>query len=119
VKYFSPTSVQFKSEINGAFLCKRHQKQHLEFLTAFLRTRRLGVRIPPGAPLPDPFFQLLADKASVCFEVMPRAYEREDLTPVFPCIPIWLPPFRSKPFPVVESVYEELPIVPAVAKTEI
>jgi hypothetical protein len=48
---FSPTSVQLKSEINGAFLCKRHQKQHLEFLTAFLRTRRPGVRIPPGAPL--------------------------------------------------------------------
>jgi hypothetical protein len=23
-----------------AFLCKRHQKQHLEFLTAFLRTSR-------------------------------------------------------------------------------
>jgi hypothetical protein len=37
-KNFSPTSVQFKSEINGTFLCKRHQKQHLEFLTAFLRT---------------------------------------------------------------------------------
>ena len=50
-KNFSPTSVQFKSEINGTFLCKRHQKQHLEFLTAFLRTRRPGVRIPPGAPL--------------------------------------------------------------------
>jgi hypothetical protein len=49
--HFSPTSVQFKGEINGAFLCKRHQKQHLEFLTAFLRTRRPGVRIPPGAPL--------------------------------------------------------------------
>jgi hypothetical protein len=48
---FSPTSVQFKSEINGGFLCKRHQKQDLEFLTAFLRTRRPGVRIPPGAPL--------------------------------------------------------------------
>ncbi len=30
---FSPTSVQLKSEINGAFLCKRHQKQHLEFCT--------------------------------------------------------------------------------------
>ena len=28
------------SEINGAFLCKRHQQQHLEFLTAFLRTSR-------------------------------------------------------------------------------
>ena len=35
---FSPTSVQFKSEINGAFPCKRHQEQHLEFLTALLRT---------------------------------------------------------------------------------
>jgi hypothetical protein len=45
---FGPTSVQFESEINGAFSCKRHQKQHLEFLTAFLRTRRPGVRIPPG-----------------------------------------------------------------------
>jgi len=50
-KDFSPTSVQFKNEINGAFLCKRHQEQHLEFLTALLRTRRPGVRIPPGAPL--------------------------------------------------------------------
>jgi hypothetical protein len=48
--HFGPTSVQFKSEINGTFPCKRHQKQHLEFLTAFLRTRRQGVRIPPGAP---------------------------------------------------------------------
>jgi hypothetical protein len=28
-----------------------HQEQHLEFLTAFLRTRRPRVRIPPGAPL--------------------------------------------------------------------
>ena len=52
--HFSPTSVQFKDEINGASpLCKRRQKQHLEFLTAFLRTRRPGVRIPPGAPLRD------------------------------------------------------------------
>jgi hypothetical protein len=51
LKHFSPSSVQFKSEINGMFLCKRHQQQHLEFLTAFLRTRRPGVRIPPGAPL--------------------------------------------------------------------
>jgi hypothetical protein len=32
-KHFSPTSVQLKSEINGAFLCKRQQKQHLEFCT--------------------------------------------------------------------------------------
>src|SRR5271169_3845055 len=49
--HFSPTSVQFKGDIDDAFLCKRHQKQRLEFLTAFLRTRRPGVRIPPGAPL--------------------------------------------------------------------
>jgi hypothetical protein len=38
VSHFSPTSVQLKSEINGAFLCKRRQKQHLEFCTAYLRT---------------------------------------------------------------------------------
>jgi hypothetical protein len=25
---FSPTSAQFKSDINGAFLCKRHQTSH-------------------------------------------------------------------------------------------
>jgi len=49
--HFSPTSVQLKSEINGAFPCKRHQKQHLEFCTTLLRTRRSGVRVPPGAPL--------------------------------------------------------------------
>ena len=46
----SPISVQLKSEINGAFPCKRHQKQHLEFCTAFLRTRRSGVRVPSGGP---------------------------------------------------------------------
>jgi len=39
-KHFSPTSVQFKSEINGAFLCKRHQKRHLEFCTAYCRFMR-------------------------------------------------------------------------------
>jgi len=48
---FSPTSVQLKSEINGALRCKRHQQQHLELCTTLLRTRRPGVRIPPGAPL--------------------------------------------------------------------
>src|ERR1700692_1026448 len=48
--HFSPTSVQLKSEINGAFPCKRHQQQHLEFCTILLRTRRSGVRVPPGAP---------------------------------------------------------------------
>jgi hypothetical protein len=49
--HFSPTSVQFKSEINRALPCKRHQTQRLAIFTAFLRTRRSGVRIPPGAPL--------------------------------------------------------------------
>jgi hypothetical protein len=44
--HFSPTSIQLKSKINGAFLCKRHQKQHLEFCTTLLRTRRLGARVP-------------------------------------------------------------------------
>ncbi len=38
--HFSPTSVQLKSEINGAFPCKRHQKQHLEFCTTLLRSGR-------------------------------------------------------------------------------
>jgi hypothetical protein len=60
VTHFSPSSVQFKSEINGALLCKRHQQQHLDFLTAFLRTRRSGVRIPPGAP----FISLESDTCS-------------------------------------------------------
>jgi len=31
---FTPTSVQLKSEINGAFPCKR-QKRHLEFSTLY------------------------------------------------------------------------------------
>jgi hypothetical protein len=30
--------------------CKRHQRQHLEFCTAYLRTRGSGVRVSPGAP---------------------------------------------------------------------
>src|ERR1700690_3851202 len=47
---FSPTSVQFKSEINDAFPCKRHQKRHLEFCIAHLLSRGSGVRLPPGAP---------------------------------------------------------------------
>src|SRR5258708_32695622 len=51
-KVFSPTSVQFKSEINDAFPRKRHQKRHLEFCTAHLRSRVSGVRISPGAPSP-------------------------------------------------------------------
>jgi len=54
-KHFSPSSVQLKSEINGACLCKRHQKRHLEFCTAYLRSRGSGVRISPGAPFtPSP-----------------------------------------------------------------
>src|ERR1700674_4681537 len=50
-KHFSPTSVQFKSEINDALPRKRHQKRHLEFCTAYLLSRGSGVRISPGAPL--------------------------------------------------------------------
>ncbi len=49
-KSFSPTSVQFKSEINGACLCKRHQTRHLEFCIAYLRSRMAQVRVLPGAP---------------------------------------------------------------------
>jgi hypothetical protein len=48
--HFSPSSVQLKSEINGAFLCKRHQQRHLEFCTVCLLSRGSGVRISPGAP---------------------------------------------------------------------
>jgi hypothetical protein len=54
---FGPTSVQFKSEINGASLCKRHQKRHLEFCVAYLLSRGLRVRISPGAP----FFNYLQE----------------------------------------------------------
>jgi hypothetical protein len=49
-QHFSPTSVQFKGEINGACLCKRHQKRHLEFCTAYLLSRGSPVRVWPGAP---------------------------------------------------------------------
>jgi hypothetical protein len=50
-KDFSPTSVQFKSEINGAVPCKRHQRQHLEFFTTFFGTRRTVVQIHSPRPL--------------------------------------------------------------------
>jgi hypothetical protein len=30
---------------------KRHQNKHLDFDLVLLRTRRSGVRVPPGAPL--------------------------------------------------------------------
>jgi hypothetical protein len=33
--HFSPSSVQFEGEINGAFPCKR-QKRHLDFCTSYL-----------------------------------------------------------------------------------
>jgi hypothetical protein len=36
----------FKSEINGAFPCKRHQKQHIGFCTIFLRTEGREVESP-------------------------------------------------------------------------
>jgi hypothetical protein len=48
--HFSPTSVQFKSQINGAGPCKRHQSQHLEFSTTFFGTRRSVVQIHSPRP---------------------------------------------------------------------
>jgi hypothetical protein len=45
VRSGSPTSVQFKGEINGALPCKRHQKGRLEFCDAYLLSRR--------SPIPD------------------------------------------------------------------
>src|SRR6267143_4055373 len=48
---FSPSSVQLKSEINGALPRKRHQTRHLEFCTAYLLSRGSRVRVSPGAPL--------------------------------------------------------------------
>src|SRR5216684_2663117 len=47
---FSPTSVQFKGEINDALPRKRHQKRHLEFCNAYLLSRMSWVRVPPGTP---------------------------------------------------------------------
>jgi hypothetical protein len=55
-KEFGPTSVQFKGEINGACLCKRHQQRHLEFCTAYLLSRGSGVRVSPGAPFSSSLF---------------------------------------------------------------
>ncbi|SRR6266513_6211023 len=67
--HFSPPSVQLKSEINGAFPCKRHQKQHLEFCTTLLRTRRPGVRVFPGAPLQTVYWNgfVIEPLEAVCF----------------------------------------------------
>src|SRR2546425_12923680 len=59
--HFNPTSVQLKSEINGAFLCKRHQKQHLVRILYYLSTnQKVGSSSPLGAPPPSDFcFQQL------------------------------------------------------------
>jgi hypothetical protein len=52
------------------FLCKRHQMQHLEFCTTLRRTRRSGVRVPPGAPLFQLFeFIVLSIYPLLCFEL--------------------------------------------------
>src|SRR5882762_3643349 len=40
---FSPTSIQFKGEINDAFLRKRHRKRYLEFCTAYLLTKQAAI----------------------------------------------------------------------------
>jgi len=42
---FSPTSVQLNSEINGAFLCKRHQQRHLEFCTILQSEGKAVLRV--------------------------------------------------------------------------
>ena len=57
---FSPTSVQFKSEINDALPLKRHQKRHLEFCTAHLRSRMPQVRVLLARDL---FFAVAANQA--------------------------------------------------------
>jgi hypothetical protein len=42
IQNFSPSSVQFKGEINDAVPRKRHQKRHLEFCTAYLLSAASG-----------------------------------------------------------------------------
>src|SRR6266550_6622666 len=88
-KSFSPTSVQFKGEINDALPRKRHQKRHLEFCTAYLLSRGSGVRISPGAPL-TPFlsfiyrrlFLLLFWRQADCHKnVIPRVCRRPSHSP--------------------------------------
>ncbi len=68
-KHFSPTSLQFKSEINGAFPCKRHQKRHLEFCTAYCRSMRSnnGLASRKFEAQPHPLRNLSAE-----FQVMPN-----------------------------------------------
>src|SRR6266576_2272847 len=75
---FSPTSVQFKGEINDALPRKRHQKRHLDFCTAYLRSRGSGVRAPPGAPSSSVTYE--SGRSSISFN--PNDFEK------LPCIPI-------------------------------
>jgi hypothetical protein len=42
----SPTSVQLNSEIHGAFPCKRHQMQHLEFCTTIGKALNSWINVP-------------------------------------------------------------------------
>src|SRR5438094_10324968 len=72
---FSATSVQFKGEINDALPRKRHQKRHLDFCTASLRSRWSAVRVSPRAPLSPslsssytPLLVALALHASRCHD---------------------------------------------------
>src|SRR6266850_5554312 len=97
-KHFSPTSDQLKSEINGAFLCKRHQKQHLEFCTTLLRTRRLGVRVPPGAP-PIPSFSFTYRRPLLA--ELRQGTERHENVILCPCRTLagWLFPDSAAPAP--------------------
>src|SRR6266480_6932551 len=80
---FSPTSVQFKGEINDALPRKRHQKRHLDFCTAYLLSRGSGVRVSPGAPLSPslsssyrPLFVALALDASHCHDFVTHRVPR-------------------------------------------
>jgi len=75
--YFSPTSVQFKSEINDAPPRKRHQKRPLDFYTAHLLSRMSWVRVPPGAPLHFIFNELWV-KAFLSDRLLFRQMDRHD-----------------------------------------
>jgi len=83
-----------------------------------LRTRRSGVRISQGAPLTNHFLSdWLRMRPLFVFELMPSS--RDDLAPILARVPTGLLAFGSKPFPVVQGVDEELPIVSAIAKAKI
>ena len=62
-------------------------------------------------------YQIVADEAFVCFELVPSS--SDDLAPILARVPTGLLAFESKPFPVVQGVDEELPIVSAIAKAKI